>query len=100
MKATSLIVAACLAFASLEPAFAELLKLEPGVTVRGQKPETWTMDLRHQSPEAAAAAAVKLSTRLYGKTESSLHHPLEFLCDFPTTKVFAFELAAASVGGS
>jgi hypothetical protein len=100
MKRACLIATTVLAALSLEPAFAELWKLEPGVTTRGKKPETWIMDLRHQTHEAAAAAAAKLSTRLYGKTESSLHHPLEFLCDFPAAKVFAFDLAAVSSGGS
>ncbi len=92
--------AAFLALFSLAPAFAELWKLEPGVTTRGKKPESWVVDLRHQTPATAAAAAAKLSTRLYGRTESSLHHPLEFQSDFPTAKVFAFELAAVSSGGS
>src|SRR6187549_1553520 len=65
-------------------------------------PAVWKLqlDLRNQAPEAAAAAAIKLSSRLYGKTESALHHPLVFETDFPTAKVFAFELASVSLGGS
>ena len=53
--------AAFLALFSLAPAFAELWKLEPGVTTRGKKPESWVVDLRHQTPATAAAASVALT---------------------------------------
>ena len=33
-------------------------KLQPGVTARGKQPESWTLDLRNQAPEAVAAAAI------------------------------------------
>ena len=77
-----------------------LWKFEPGVTVRGTKPESWTLDLRSQTLESAARAARKLSTRLYGSTEAGLHAPLTFLTDFPAARIFAFNLSAVSSGGS
>ena len=70
------------------------------MTVRGTKPESWTLDLRSQTLESAARAARKLSTRLYGSTEAGLHAPLTFLTDFPAARIFAFNLSAVSSGGS
>lgn len=76
-------------------------ELRPGITARGQAPETWTLDLRkHSSQTAAAAAATKLSARLYSAAEAGLHHPLVVQTGFSTEKVFAFELSAVSSGGS
>ncbi len=73
--------------------------LIPRVTTRGQKPETWTLDLRQKSPAAAATEAAKLSSRLYGKSDRNLCQPLVFQTDFPAPKVFAFLLNAVSSGG-
>lgn len=77
-----------------------LWTLTPGVTARGKSPETWQLDLRKSSPEAAAAAATKLSTRLYGKSEAALHHPVVVQMDFASPRIFAFEISAVSSGGS
>src|ERR1043166_4568794 len=98
------LLARCFLFAALALAAGESSgapwKLEPGVTKRGQVPETWLLDLRGKTPEAAAAGAAKLSTRLYGKAERALSHPLVFQTDFPSAKTFAFNLASVSSGGS
>lgn len=74
--------------------------LQPGVTSRGERPLSWELDLRNKTPEAAAAAAARLGSRLYGPAKNDLNLPLVFRTDFPTTKVFAFRLAAVSSGGS
>jgi len=79
---------------------AALLELKPGVSTRGQAPETWTLDLRNASPSTAAAAAARLSARLYGSANAGLHHPLVMQTGFSTPKIFAFELSAVSSGGS
>lgn len=74
--------------------------LKPGITTRGQKPGAWLLDLRNRTPESAAAAAAGLSSRLYGSANSGLGRALVFQSDFAAAKVFAFELAAVSAGGS
>jgi hypothetical protein len=74
-------------------------RLEPGATARGKEPKSWALDLRAQTPEQAATEAVGLSSRLYGPP-NQLHHPLVFSTHFGTAKVFAFELASVSLGGS
>ena len=74
--------------------------LEPGVTVRGQKPETWVLDVRNQSATTAQAAAAKLSSRLYGSSDGELHHPLVIRTDFASPGIFALGIKAVSSGGS
>jgi hypothetical protein len=50
-----LMLAACgLALTALAQSPVAHWKLEPGVITRGQAPETWTLDLRQHSPQAAA----------------------------------------------
>lgn len=79
---------------------ATLWNLEPGVTARGKRPETWVLDLRGQPLEAAQAAAKKLSSRLYGRAEQELHQPLLIRTDFPNATVLGVRLSAVSSGGS
>jgi hypothetical protein len=74
--------------------------LEPGLTARGQKPESWELDLRDQSPDQARSAAAKLSSRLYGTANAGLHQPLVVRTDFATPKVFGIGLHQVSSGGS
>jgi len=102
MKTKCLLAACALAaFVSVSAeSAATLWKLTPGVNARGKVPETWQLDLRKQTPESAAAAAAKLNTRLYGKSDGALHQPLVVQSDFPTAKVFAFEISMVSSGGS
>jgi hypothetical protein len=73
--------------------------LKPGVVTRGQSPATWTLDLRNKTAAQAATEAAKLSSRLYGPRQGDLSQPLILQADFPTAKVFAFELSAVSRGG-
>jgi hypothetical protein len=80
-----------------EPA---LWVLEPGITQRGQAPESWLLDLRKQTAATATTAAHKLSSRIYGKSNAALHQPLVVRTDFATEKILAFEIATVSVGGS
>lgn len=79
---------------------AELWQIRPGVTMRGQTPTTWMLDLRSLNRETAAAAGRGLSSRLYGRAEKRLHQPLTIPAAFPVAKVFAFEIASVSSGGS
>ena len=81
-------------------ATAALWSFQPGVTVRGKKPETWVLDLRNQPLESAQAAARKLSSRLYGSAERDLHQPLVIQTGFSDPKVLGVELTAVSSGGS
>jgi BNR repeat-containing family member len=92
----------CLAGGALgaAPAASPVWQLEPGLTARGQKPESWELDLRGQSPEQARAAAAKLSSRLYGTANASLHQPLVVRTDFATPRVFGIGLHQVSSGGS
>ena len=100
---TRLVTLACgMVFAALSVAHAAPApwKLEPGVTARGQKPESWELDLRGQSPEQARAAAAKLSSRLYGNADAGLHQPLVVRTDFTAPRVFGIGLSLVSSGGS
>ena len=82
------------------PAGSPVWQLEPGVTTRGQKPDSWELDLRGQSPERVRAAAAKLSARLYGNANAGLHQPLVVRTDFANPRVFGIGLAQVSSGGS
>ena len=75
-------------------------ELKPGVTVRGQAPQTWTLDLRQKTKAAAEAQAAQLSSRIYGSGGADLHQPLRILTAFSRAKVLGFEIAAVSAGGS
>ncbi len=73
--------------------------LKPGVVTRGERPSTWTLDLRNKTAARAADEAVRLSNRLYGPRQGDLSQPLVLQTDFPAPKVLAFELSAISMGG-
>lgn len=62
LKTLYLVVLACLAVGAhgAAPSASPAWQLEPGLTARGQKPESWELDLRGQSPEQARAMAAKL----------------------------------------
>lgn len=82
------------------PAADALWSLAPGTTTRGQKPETWELDLRGQSYEAARAAAAKLSSRLYGRSDGDLHQPLVIRTDCTAPRLLGIEIRSVSSGGS
>ncbi|MCX7826421.1 MAG: hypothetical protein N2689_12810 [Verrucomicrobiae bacterium] len=71
-----------------------LLLLKPGVTARGEQPQTWQLDLSALSADAAADAASKLSARLYGESEAKLHAPLVIKTRFD------FAIPPASTSGN
>lgn len=74
------------------------LIIQPGLTVRGQKPASWTIDLT--APATAQAAASNLSSRLYGTAEpDGLHAPLVIKTK-GKNKVFGFGIAAVSRTGA
>lgn len=102
LKVLGVVVLTCLVGGALgaPPPASPVWQLEPGVKERGQKPESWELDLRGQSPEKAQAAAAKLSSRLYGKGNAGLHQPLVVRTDFSAPRVFAIGLSAVSSGGS
>lgn len=87
-------------FAGAAVAKSEPWILKPGVVTRGQSPATWTLDLRNKPAGRVALEAAQLSSRLYGPGAGDLHQPLILQTDFPTAKIFAFELSAVSRGGS
>jgi hypothetical protein len=76
-----------------------LLVLKPGVTTRGEHPQTWQLDLTSLSAEAAVEGASKLSARLYGESEVKLHAPLVIKARFDREKVFGFKVNAVSLAG-
>ena len=76
-----------------------LLVLKPGVTTRGEQPQTWQLDLTVLSAEAAVEAASKLSARLYGESEAKLHLPLVIKTRFDKEKVFGFKVNVVSAQG-
>ncbi len=82
------------------PPASAVWRLDPSVRARGQKPETWELDLRGQSLETARAAAARLSTRLYGNANAGLYAPLVVRTDFATPRVFGIGLNQVSSGGS
>ncbi len=102
LKALCVVVLSCLALSApgAAPSASAVWQLEPGVTARGGKPESWELDLRGRSPEQARIAAAKLSSRLYGKASASLHQPLVVRTDFAAPTVFGIGLSLVSSGGS
>ncbi len=101
LKNLGVVVLMCLAGGALgaPSAAVPVWRLEPGFRARGQKPESWELDLRGQSLERARAAAAKLSSRLYGRTNAGLHQPLVVRTDFATPRVFGIEISQVSSGG-
>ena len=93
---------ACLAVGRTRsrPGHFPVWQLEPGLKARGQKPESWELDLRGRSLEQARTAAAKLSSRLYGSASSGLHQPLIVRTDFAAARVFGIGLSQVSSGGS
>ena len=97
-RALPVMVALVLCFPLPGCAADELITLKPGVTQRGAKPSTWTLDLRDAAKSQANAA--QLSSRLYGPFEGELHQPLTVKTNSTQPVILGFHVGVVSRKGA